>query len=137
MWFECNRPSDHSPGFLCIGSNNKKTPQQLRAKAEWCRHPAYQAGLDDLCKVIRLEALNQDEQLVTTVEPQRVAVRSSFCQGLHSDNDSGSHFGILTMLSSIAGCVWARDLRLYNILSRHSSLAFEHLPLENGVPTCL
>ena len=50
------------------------------------------------------------------------------------NEDPQHHSAVLIRLSSIARCVWSRNLKLYFTLARHSELAREHLVLENHVP---
>ena len=48
--------------------------------------------------------------------------------------DSECHTARMTRLCSIARCAWSRDLKPLHTLAAHSSLATEHLVVENGVP---
>ena len=132
MWFESKRVTGHWQVSVCIGSNKKKPPQQQRVRAEWCRHPAYQARLDALCKFVRWDALSLDEQSLTLKEFQRAA--ALFARDHILANEADGHFAILTRLLPIARCVWAKDVRLCRFLMRHSSLAREHFYLEDGIP---
>ena len=50
------------------------------------------------------------------------------------NEDPQHHSAVLIRLSSIARCVWSRNLKLHFTLTRHSELARQHLVLENHVP---
>ncbi len=108
---------------------------KLRLKPEWCKHPSFNERLTQLSDCVRWELLSLDEQSILLKEIQRDA--ALYARDRIFTDDPTNHNTILTRLSSIARCVWNRDLHFYDILIRHAELARTHLIIKDGAPSLI
>ena len=85
-----------------------------------------------MCQLVKWDKLDLNEQSILMKDFQRDA--ALFARDALFTEDPLHHSSVLTRLSSIARCVWSRNLKLYHILTRHSQLAREHLLMEDSTP---